>query len=197
MAPVIHISTLIHNPGNGRRAARSRERPSEFPLRVWAREAQVKNPHVSCGCGAPPARKRPSQAAKRALDATWGASLRWRVVRILVIDDHPEVALLMAEALESEGHEAVIAGSGEEGLQAIDQSPPDAVFLDVVMPGIDGIEVLRRIRAKRPHLPVILVSGTVSATQIATARELGVTDVLRKPAPLNHFAEALARVRPA
>ncbi|KRT67912.1 MAG: signal transduction histidine kinase [Candidatus Rokubacteria bacterium CSP1-6] len=118
-------------------------------------------------------------------------------MRILVIDDHPEVALIMAEALESEGHEAVIAGSGEEGLQAIDQSPPDAVFLDVVMPGIDGIEVLRRIRAKRPHLPVILVSGTVSATQIETARELGVTDVLRKPAPLNHFAEALARVRPA
>ena len=164
---------------------------------VCGRETQVKSLLVSCGCGAPPARKIASQAAKRALDATWVASLRWRVVRILVIDDHPEVALLMAEALESEGHEAVIAGSGEEGLQAIDQSPPDAVFLDVVMPGIDGIEVLRRIRAKRPHLPVILVSGTVSATQIATARELGVTDVLRKPAPLNHFAEALARVRPA
>jgi len=118
-------------------------------------------------------------------------------VRILVIDDHPEVAFIIAEALASEGHEAVIAGTGEEGLQAIDQSPPDAVFLDVVMPGIDGIEVLRRIRAKRPHLPVILVSGTVSPTQIEAARELGVTDVLRKPARLNHFAEALARVRPA
>ena len=117
-------------------------------------------------------------------------------MRILVIDDHPEVALVVAEALEGEGHEAVVAASGEEGLRAIDQSPPDAVFLDVVMPGIDGIEVLRRIRAKRPHLPVILVSGTVSATQIETARKLGVADVLRKPAPLTHFAAALARVRP-
>ena len=62
-------------------------------------------------------------------------------------------------------------------------------------PGIDGIEVLRRIRATRPHLPVILLSGTVTQRQIETARELGVTDVLRKPAPLTHFAEALARVR--
>src|SRR3989304_5007240 len=194
---VIHISTFIHNSQNRRRDALSRGRPSETPLRVCARETQVKSLLVSCGCGAPPARKIVSQAAKRALDAAWVASLRWRVVRILVIDDHPEVALIMAEALESEGHEAVIAGSGEEGLQAIDQSPPDAVFLDVVMPGIDGIEVLRRIRAKRPHLPVILVSGTVSATQIETARELGVTDVLRKPAPPHHFPAALARVRPA
>src|SRR3989304_5013316 len=150
---VIHISTFIHNSQNRRRDALSRGRPSETPLRVCARETQVKSLLVSCGCGAPPARKIVSQAAKRALDAAWVASLKWRVVRILV--------------------------------------------LDVVMPGIDGIEVLRRIRAKRPHLPVILVSGTVSATQIETARELGVTDVLRKPAPLNHFAEALARVRPA
>ncbi|MBI4590247.1 MAG: response regulator [Candidatus Rokubacteria bacterium] len=117
-------------------------------------------------------------------------------MRILVIDDHPDVALVVAEILESEGHQTLVAGSGEEGLQAIEQSLPDAVFLDVVMPGLDGIEVLRRIRAKRPHLPVILLSGTVTATQIETARELGVTDVLQKPAPLTQFAEALARVRP-
>lgn len=118
-------------------------------------------------------------------------------MRILVIDDHLEVALIVAEALESEGHEAVVAGSGEEGLQAIDQSLPDAVFLDVVMPGIDGIETLRRIRATRPDLPVILLSGTVTEKQIETARRLGVTDVLHKPAPFAHFAEVLARVRPA
>ncbi len=118
-------------------------------------------------------------------------------MRILVIDDQPDVALVVAETLESEGHQTLVAGSGEEGLQVIDQSHPDAVFLDVVMPGIDGIEVLRRIREKRPHLPVILLSGTVTPTQIETAKELGVTDVLRKPATLNHFAQALARVRSA
>ena len=118
-------------------------------------------------------------------------------MKILVIDDQPDVALVVAEVLESEGHETFVANSGAEGLQMIERSGPDAVFLDVVMPGIDGIEVLRRIRQTRPHLPVILLSGTVTARQIETARALGVTDVLRKPAPLNYFSEALARVRPA
>ena len=118
-------------------------------------------------------------------------------MRVLVIDDQPTVAEVVAEVLESQGHEALVAGSGEEGLRLIEQGPPDAVFLDVIMPGIDGIETLRRIRARRPHLPVILLSGTVTEKQIETARELGVTDVLHKPALFTHFAEALARVRPA
>ncbi|MBI2553200.1 MAG: response regulator [Candidatus Rokubacteria bacterium] len=117
-------------------------------------------------------------------------------MRILVIDDQPTVAEVVAEVLESQGHEAFVAGSGEEGLLLIEQGPPDAVFLDVVMPGIDGIETLRRIRQRRPDLPVILLSGTVTEKQIEVARELGVTDVLHKPAPFTHFAEALARVRP-
>ena len=118
-------------------------------------------------------------------------------MRILVIDDQPQAAIVVAEILESQGHQALVAGSGEEGLRAIEQSGPDAVFLDVVMPGLDGIEVLRRIRERRPHLPVILLSGTVTEGQIETAQALGVTDVLLKPAALHHFAEVLARVRPA
>jgi CheY-like chemotaxis protein len=118
-------------------------------------------------------------------------------VRILVIDDQPTVAEVVAEVLAVQGHEALVAGSGEEGLRLIEQGPPDAVFLDVVMPGIDGIETLRRIRATRPDLPVILLSGTVTEKQIEAARRLGVTDVLHKPAPFAHFADALARLRPA
>ena len=118
-------------------------------------------------------------------------------MRILVVDDEPIVAGLIADGLRNEGYEEiVIANSGAEGLQVIEQTPPDVVFLDITMPGMDGIEVLRRIRQKRPHLPVILLSGTVTPGQIEAARGLGVTDVLRKPAAFNHFSEALARVRP-
>ena len=145
----------------------------------------------------PTARNPASAADNRVLDDLSIASLAWGVVRILVIDDQLDVALVVAEVLESEGHQALVAGSGEEGLRVIERSPPDAVFLDVVMPGIDGIEVLRRIRQTRPQLPVILVSGTVTAGQIEVARALGVTDVLLKPAPLTRFSQALARVRPA
>ena len=114
-------------------------------------------------------------------------------MRILVIDDEPRVAGVIAEVLRLEGNDVVAASSGEEGLRIIAQSPPAAVFLDIVMPGIDGIEVLRRIRARHPHLPVIILSGWATGRQIELARILGVTDVLQKPVPLRSITEALAR----
>jgi DNA-binding response OmpR family regulator len=118
-------------------------------------------------------------------------------VRILIIDDQPALGLVVREILESEGHQAILATSGEEGLRLIEAEPPDAVFLDVVMPGLDGIETLRRIRDRRPGLPVIILSGWMSAEQRRAAWELGVVDVLQKPAPIQEFALALARVRSA
>ena len=99
----------------------------------------------------------------------------------------------MAEALRYEGHHVVVAGSGEEGLQTIEGNPPDAVFLDIAMPGMDGIEVLRRIRQRSTNLRVILLTGWASEGQIDEARRLGVTDVIWKPVPLKNLTEALAR----
>lgn len=112
-------------------------------------------------------------------------------MRILVIDDEPLVADVMAEALRLEDHDVVVASSGEEGLRVIAQKPPDAVFLDIVMPGMDGIEVLRAIRERHPELPVIILSGWVSQSQLEEVRRLGVTDVISKPVPLKNLARAL------
>lgn len=114
-------------------------------------------------------------------------------MRILVIDDDPLVTRVMAEALESEGNDVVVARGGEEGLRAIEENRPDGVFLDIVMPGMDGIEVLRRIRVRDPHLPVIILTGWASERQIDEARRLGVTDVLEKPVALRNLTRALAR----
>jgi len=114
-------------------------------------------------------------------------------MRILVIDDEPLVAQVMAEALQYEGNEVAIAGSGKEGLRAIEENPPDAVFLDIIMPGMDGIEVLRRIRERSPDLPVIIITGWASQRQIDEARRLGVTDVIFKPVALKNLTRALAR----
>jgi len=116
-------------------------------------------------------------------------------MRILVVDDEPLVAGLIADGLRAEGYEEiVIANSGSEGLQVIERDPPDVVFLDITMPGMDGIEVLRRIRERSPDLPVIILSGWGTERQIETARELGVTDVLQKPAPLKNLSQTLARL---
>ena len=114
-------------------------------------------------------------------------------MRILVIDDEPLVADVMAEALRLEDHDVVVASSGEEGLRVIAQKPPDAVFLDIVMPGMDGIEVLRAIREGHPELPVIILSGWVSQSQPEEARRLGATDVISKPVPLENLTRALRR----
>ena len=114
-------------------------------------------------------------------------------MRILVIDDERLVGDVIAEALRLEDHDVVVACSGEEGLRVIAQNPPDAVFLDVVMPGMDGIEVLRAIREWHLRLPVIILSGWVSPCQLEEARRLGVTDVISKPVPLQNLARALRK----
>ena len=116
-------------------------------------------------------------------------------MRILVIDDEPLVAGVVAEALRTEDNEVVVARSGEEGLRAMEQTPPDAVFLDMMMPGMDGVEVLRRIRGTHPDLPVIILTGWASESQLEDLRKLGVTDVIQKPVPLQNLTRALARSR--
>lgn len=116
-------------------------------------------------------------------------------MRILVIDDELAVATVLAEALEHQGNQVTVASSGPEGLQLLEESRPDAVFLDLVMPGMDGTEVLRRIRAKDATLPVIIVSGWATEEQIEAAKRLGVSDVVQKPVALKHLAAALSRLR--
>lgn len=117
-------------------------------------------------------------------------------MRILIIDDEPAVSAILAEALRHEGNDVAVADHGEQGLAAILREPPDAVFLDIVMPGMDGIEVLRRIRERHPALPVIVLSGWASNDQAEAARRLGATDIVMKPDALKNLPDALARLRP-
>lgn len=114
---------------------------------------------------------------------------------ILVIDDQPIVAGALAESLQSAGNKVILAGGGEEGLAILEKVRPDAVFLDLVMPGMDGLEVLRRIRELDAQLPVLILSGWVNAETVERARQLGVADVLSKPEALKNAVEALSRSR--
>lgn len=116
-------------------------------------------------------------------------------MRILVIDDEVEVANLLAEALARDGHETTVVHAGEEGLAALRRARPDAVFLDVSMPGMSGVEVLRRIRETDPGLPVVLVTGHADSDELARARRLGVTGVIHKPNILTHLTDALDALR--
>ena len=112
-------------------------------------------------------------------------------MRILIVEDAIHVAKLLAESVRHQGHEAIVARSGEEGLSLFDQRYPDAVFLDIVMPEVSGIDVLRQIRETHPGLPVIVITGSASSQQIDEARSLGVADVIEKPFALKQLDQAL------
>ena len=112
-------------------------------------------------------------------------------MEILLIEDEVVVAKFMADALSSQGHKTTVAHSGEEGLTYLSQHRPDAVFLDVRLPGMNEIAVLRRIRETAAKLPVILITGHSRPDQIEEARRLGVAGVIEKSFVLTNLSEIL------
>ncbi len=82
-----------------------------------------------------------------------------RKPRILIVDDEESIHLLYREELEEEGYEVHSAMDGPAALELVEEVKPDVVVLDINMPGMDGIEVLRQIKEKHPQMPVILCSA--------------------------------------
>lgn len=77
-------------------------------------------------------------------------------MKILIVDDDPHIRTLYKEELIDEGYEVVLANSGKEALELFEKESFDLVTLDILMPGMDGIEVLRKMKEKNPTLPVIM-----------------------------------------
>jgi DNA-binding response OmpR family regulator len=115
-------------------------------------------------------------------------------MKLLLIEDDEHVALVLAEAFAADGHDTAIRSTGEDGLAYLTRDRPDAVVLDVRLPRLDGVAVLRQIRATDPTLPVIIMTGLATPGEIAEVRRLGVTEIIEKPEVLRHFSAALARV---
>ena len=101
--------------------------------------------------------------------------------RILVIDDEHAIRDSLRMILEYDGFECLPAPDGEEGLARIAADAPDMVILDVKMPGMDGLEVLRRIRHLDETLPVVMISGHGTVSTAVEATRLGAFDFLEKP----------------
>jgi CheY-like chemotaxis protein len=117
-----------------------------------------------------------------------------RPLRLLVVDDIAENRTLLSRLFGKSGYEIAQADGGAAALNLIEQQSFDAVLLDIVMPGMDGIEVLKRIRKAHSqfNLPVIMVSGRSASDDISLARDLGANDFITKPID---FSTALACVQ--
>lgn len=101
--------------------------------------------------------------------------------RVLVVDDDPVVAKSFDRVLSGKGYAVITARDGPEALEKLAREDYDAVFTDIRMPGMDGLEVAARIKATRPWLPVVIVTGYGSPASEARAKEIGVAGFLHKP----------------
>lgn len=113
--------------------------------------------------------------------------------RILVVDDSPDNLFLVQTILEEEGYEINLAEDGRSALAQIEQSPPELVLLDVMMPEIDGFEVTRHIRKQKnlPFIPILLITA-YDQPSVVQGLDTGADDFIRKPVEVD---ELLARVR--
>ena len=107
--------------------------------------------------------------------------------RVLIVDDEEELATTIAERLQIRGIQAQTATDGETALKMIEANPPQVVVLDVMMPGMGGIEVLQRMNAQNLKIPVILLTGYGSAEKGTEGMKLGAFDYLMKPCDLNNL----------
>ena len=103
--------------------------------------------------------------------------------RILIVDDELDILELIAYNLRKEGYEVETVQSGEQALRAMAENPPQAVLLDLLLPGIDGIEVCRRIKQDErfQHTPVLMLTARTEDSDIVTGLEVGADDYITKP----------------
>ena len=113
---------------------------------------------------------------------------------VLIVEDDPSIALGLRMNLEAEGYRVLSADDGEKGLLTARAESPDLIILDVMLPGMNGFEVLRTLRRDGHMMPIIILSARTGEMDKVTGLELGAEDYVAKPFSL---AELLARVRAA
>lgn len=112
---------------------------------------------------------------------------------VLIVDDVPENLSVLHDALDESGHTVLVATNGESALQRASQTLPDVILLDAMMPGMDGFEVARRLKADfgTRHIPIIFMTGLTETEHVVAGFEAGGADYVTKPI---HPREVLARI---
>jgi DNA-binding response OmpR family regulator len=113
-------------------------------------------------------------------------------MRILVVEDERQMVELLRQSLAEEGHAVTATRDGREGLSLAEGNSFDLIVLDVMLPGMDGFSIVRRLRAQRNQTPILILTARDSAKDVVEGLNLGADDYLTKPFPL---AVLFARVR--
>ena len=112
--------------------------------------------------------------------------------KILVVDDEPDILLMLRMALEDEGYDVVLAADGEMAMSRIEEHSPDLVVLDLMMPVLDGYGVLGRLQSQGSTLPVVVLSARSDQSDIDRALALGAAEFMSKPFDLDRLLALVA-----
>ncbi len=110
---------------------------------------------------------------------------------ILVVDDEPRLRQILADFLSLKGFRVTQAGSGDEALACLARELPTTVLLDVSMPGMNGLLTLEKMKALRPSVHVIMITGLQEEDSVHHAAELGASDYIMKPFDFDYLESAL------
>ncbi len=113
---------------------------------------------------------------------------------ILIADDDPQILELLRTLLELQGWKVLNAGNGQQALEIVENEQPDLIVLDIILPGIDGFEVCRRLRENHSPIPIIAVSGKLEEKDRIRCLNLGADDFITKPFDSQ---ELVARIKAA
>ena len=114
-------------------------------------------------------------------------------IKILLVDDEKEFVETLSERIRMREHDSEVALDGEQALKKMEDDIPDVVVLDLKMPGIDGMEVLRRIRKAYPKVQVIMLTGHGSEKDEEEARKLGAFEYLEKPVEIDKLMKKIKK----
>lgn len=112
-------------------------------------------------------------------------------MKVLLVDDEEEFVKTLAERIEMRDLKSDVALNGESALEIMDEAPSDVMVLDLKMPGIDGLEVLRRTKKAYPGVQIIMLTGHGSEKDEQEARRLGVFEYLKKPVDLEKLMRTI------
>lgn len=102
-------------------------------------------------------------------------------IKVLLVEDEQSLAMILSDTLAAQGFEMRTAGDGEEGLRMFEEQKPDVLVADVMMPKMDGFEMVRRIRKTDKHTPVLFLTARSAVNDVVEGFELGGNDYLKKP----------------
>jgi DNA-binding response OmpR family regulator len=114
--------------------------------------------------------------------------------RVLIAEDDPDTLVILRINLTAAGIETVLAGDGHTAIARIEAERPDAVLLDVLLPGIDGWQVLEALHGKGNQIPVVMCSAKDNIHDLQRARELGAVAYLTKPFDIDRLVEVMTEV---